>query len=330
MLLSVSKTSLNIASRLGIRGRCGRTTLLILEATMIFKTRCLMRPVMAWCLGLTVGSPILTGHVPTANASRAEFECVIEPQQIVKLASPVVGVIARLDVDRGDIVRKGQIIGKLEDGVEEATLALARARATNEYVIKSIEARLQFLRSKYKRLSDLHNKAVSSLAALEEANSEAKMVEQQLKEAELNREVAYLQVRHAEEVLKQRTLRSPIDGIVVERLLVPGEYRNEQTPILTLAQIDLLRVEVFVSMAYYGQIRMGSKAEIRPEPPIGGVYTATVTIVDRVLDAASSTFGVRLTLPNPDLLLPGGIPCKVTFEIDEGNSSGQPNFSPYK
>ena len=253
----------------------------------------------------------------TSNASATEFECVIEPQQRVKLASPVVGVIARLDVDRGDIVRRGQIVGKLEDGVEAATVALAEARATNEYVSKSHEARLKFLRSKHKRLNELHSKAISSLASLEEADAEAKVAEQQLKEAELNREVAYLEIRRAEEVLKQRTLRSPIDGVVVERLLVPGEYQNEQTPILTLAQIDPLYVEVFMSTSYYGRIHIGSKAEVRPERPVGGVYTAVVTVVDRVLDAASGTFGVRLVLPNPDLLLPAGIPCKVLFEMIE-------------
>jgi RND family efflux transporter MFP subunit len=282
-----------------------------------------MRCMACWFLGLMLTSSIATVEaLATSNAGAAElnagateFECVIEPQQVVKLASPVVGVIAHVDVDRGDIVRKGQIVGKLEDGVEDVSLALARARSTNEYVTKSIEARLQFLRSKVKRLNELHGKAVSSLAALEEADAEAKMAEQQLKEAELNREVAFLQTRHAEEVLKQRTLRSPIDGVVVERHLVPGEYRNEHTPILTLAQIDLLRVEVFVSTAYYGRIRTGSKAEVRPEQPVGGVYAATVTVVDHVLDAASGTFGVRLTLPNPDLRLPAGIPCKVAFEM---------------
>jgi RND family efflux transporter MFP subunit len=248
----------------------------------------------------------------TANAT--EFECVIEPQQVVKLASPVVGVIARLDVDRGDVVRQGQIVGKLQDGVEAAALTLARARATNEYVSKSMEARLAFLRSKFKRLNELYTKAISSQAALEEADAEAKMAEQQLKEAELNREIAQLEIRHAEEVLDQRALRSPINGVVVERLLVPGEYRNEQTPILSLAEIDPLRVEVFVPAAHYGQMTRGGKALVRPEQPIGGVYPATITVVDQVFDSASGTFGVRLALPNPDFRLPAGIRCKVEFE----------------
>jgi RND family efflux transporter MFP subunit len=268
----------------------------------------------AWSLGvLLTGSVTITQSPATAAPGASEFECVIEPQQVVKLASPVVGVIARLDVDRGDIVRRGQIVGKMEDGVEAAQLALARARATNEHAVKSAEARARFLRRKHGRLDELHTKSVSSLASVEEADAEVQIAEQQLKEAQLNRELARLDVLHAEEVVSQRLLRSPIDGVVVERLLVPGEYRNDQSPVLTLAQVDPLRVEVFVPTAYFGQIRVGSQAEVRPEQPIGGIHVATVSVVDHVLDAASGTFGVRLALPNPQLVLPAGIHCKVTF-----------------
>ena len=273
---------------------------------------------MALCLALFAGLPIHANASaePGANsATQTEFECVIEPQQIVKLASPVVGVIAQLDVDRGDLVRQGQIVGKLEDGVEAATLALARVRATNKSPVKSAEARLQFLRRKHERANALHTKEIGTLATLEEAQAEAEVAEQQLNEAKLAMEIARLEVNHAEEVVKQRTLRSPINGVVVERLLVPGEYRNEQSPVLTLAQIDPLRVEVFVPTAYYGQIRSGSSAKIRPEEPVGGIHFAVVAVVDQVLDAASGTFGVRLMLPNPELRLPAGIRCKVQFEM---------------
>ena len=264
---------------------------------------------------LLTGSAAMSQTPATPIAAAREFDCVIEPQQIVKLASPVVGMIARLDVDRGNIVRQDQVVGKIEDGVEAAALALARARATNDSTVKSAEARLLFLRHKHERLDELHTKFVSSLAALQEAEAEARVAEQQLKEAQLNKEIARLEVTYAEEVLNQRTLRSPINGVVIERLLVPGEYRNDQSPILTLAQIDPLKVEVFVPTAYFGQIRIDSEAEVRPEQPVGGIHIATVTVVDSVLDAASGTFGVRLALPNPDLALPGGIRCKVNFEM---------------
>src|SRR5262245_44808522 len=255
---------------------------------------------------------------PTERTQGSEYDCVIEPERTGRLASPVVGVIGRLDVDRGDMVRKGQIIGKLRDEVETAALALARARATNQFPVKSAEARVEFLRRKHERIDELHTKEVSTLAALQEAKAESNVAEQQLKEASLNREIAQLEVQHAEEIVNQRTLRSPINGIVVERHLVPGEYRNEQSPILTLAQIDQLRVEVFVPTARYGEIRVGGRGEVRAEAPIGGSFAATVTVVDRVLDAASGTFGVRLALPNPNMMLPAGIRCKVVFEKNTG------------
>jgi RND family efflux transporter MFP subunit len=270
--------------------------------------------VIAGIAALCIGLPAAAERRAPARTPSSAYDCVIEPEQVVKLASPVVGVIARLDVDRGDLVHKGQVVGKLEDGVETAALALARAKATNQFAIKSAEARLNFLRRKYGRLDELHNRSVSSLADLQQAEAETEVAEQQLKEARLTLEMAQLEVRHVEEILKQRTLLSPIDGVVVERLLLPGEYRNEQSPILTLAKIDELRVEVFVPTARFGEIGVGRQAEVWPEAPIGASFVASVTVVDRVVDAASGTFGVRLALPNPDLRLPAGIRCKVQFE----------------
>jgi multidrug efflux pump subunit AcrA (membrane-fusion protein) len=46
------------------------------------------------------------------------------------------------------------------------------------------------------------------------------------------------------------------------------------------------------------------------------VYVASVSIVDRVIDAASGTFGVRFDLPNPDLAIPSGLHCQVRFLDD--------------
>ena len=270
-----------------------------------------LAPLFAVCLCLAglSAARAQSGAIP-------ELDCVIEPQQVVKLATPVVGVLARVDVDRGDVVHKGQVLGKLEDGLEQATLKVARARAGNDYAIKAAQARLEFLRRKNDRAGQLVAKNIVAQATADETDSDANVAEQQLKEAQLTQEMARLEIGQAEEQIKQRTLVSPIDGVVTERLLVPGEYRNEQNPVLTLAQIDPLRVEVFVPTSQYGRIRIGSPADVRPQQPIGGSYSATVAVVDQVLDAASGTFGVRLALPNPDGRLPAGIRCKVQFQAE--------------
>lgn len=246
------------------------------------------------------------------------FDCVIEPQQVIKLASQATGLITRLDVDRGDMVRKGQMLGTLSDEVERANLALARARATNDHDIAASQARLAYLQRKSGRASQLATGNLVSRNTSEEAEADMRVAENQLKLAVLNHEIAQLEVVQAEALLQQRALVSPIDGVVMERLLRPGEYRNDQSPVLSLAQIDPLRVEVFVPAAFHGQLRPGMVGEVVPETPVAGRLQATVAVVDSVMDAASGTFGVRLRLANPDHSLPAGIRCTVRFAPASG------------
>jgi multidrug efflux pump subunit AcrA (membrane-fusion protein) len=103
--------------------------------------------------------------------------------------------------------------------------------------------------------------------------------------------------------------------VVVERYVSPGEYVDSQ-PLLRVAQIDPLRVEVIIPAQIFGRIIPGMTATIVPELPEYGEQVATVTIVDKLIDAASSTFGVRLELPNADQQMPSGLRCLVRFEID--------------
>jgi len=72
-------------------------------------------------------------------------------------------------------------------------------------------------------------------------------------------------------------------------------------------------VEVIIPVARFGSIKVGMRAKVKPEAPVGGQYSAEVKIVDRVIDAASGTFGVRLELPKPNHRLPAGLKCKVIF-----------------
>jgi multidrug efflux pump subunit AcrA (membrane-fusion protein) len=127
-------------------------------------------------------------------------------------------------------------------------------------------------------------------------------------EAKENREVAELErakarATDAAEPGHRRCHRAP----AVAREVRPG------TAIAKLAQIHPLRVEVIVPVALLGKIAVGARAEVQPEAPVAGSYPAIVAVVDRVVDAASGTFGVRLELPNPDYRLPAGLTCKVRF-----------------
>ena len=246
-------------------------------------------------------------------AQNRTFDCILEPRLKIKLATPVSGVLREVLADRGDIVRKDQVVAQLESAVDQAQLDLAKAKAESDATVKAREARLAFLTKKRERTTSLMAKGAASAAALDEIESDFGVASQDLREAQANLRIAQLEVLRAEEVLKLRSVRSPIDGVVAERNLLGGEYAYDQAPIMTIAQINPLNVEVFVPIALYGTIKVGMEAAVTGEAPVGGRYVAKVEVIDPLIDARSGTFGIRLLLPNPDNKLPAGLRCKVEF-----------------
>ena len=116
-------------------------------------------------------------------------------------------------------------------------------------------------------------------------------------------------------MLAQRSIKSPVNGVVVDVLLRPGDLMssNQKDPIMKLVEVDPLNVEIVLPVSQFGQIKVGQPAVVLPEQPVGGQHAAKVEIVDPMVDAASGTFGVRLRLPNPGYRIPAGIKCRVQF-----------------
>jgi RND family efflux transporter MFP subunit len=268
-------------------------------------------------LGQSLLACAVSGFTPLVrNALGAEYDCLITPYQVVEIRSPATGLLERVAVDRGDFVQKGQLIAQLESSVETAASNMAQYRSQMAGPIRSRESRVEFATRKFGRKDQLHDQKFVSAQERDEAKTELGLAEAELHEARENKHLSELEATHASAVLSLRSIRSPFSGIVVERALNPGEVvelGQGQKPIVKLAQLDPLRVEVILPVAVYGSIKDGGKAEIVPEKPIGGSYTAVVKRVDKVVDAASGTFGVRLEMPNPNLKLPAGIKCKAKF-----------------
>lgn len=113
-------------------------------------------------------------------------------------------------------------------------------------------------------------------------------------------------------LVEQKVIRSTIDGFVINRFKSEGEFVEDQ-PILRVAQLDPLNIEAIIPMKYFGLIQPGMQAEVNPEMLGLNLRQAQVTVVDRVGDAASGTFGVRLEMSNPGFVVPAGLKCDVKF-----------------
>jgi RND family efflux transporter MFP subunit len=211
------------------------------------------------------------------------------------------------------MVRKDQVLATLQSGVEKATVALARAKAEMEATIKAKQEALEFAERKLERNKDLYSQKALPDQQWDEVETQRLLAEHELTEALDNKQLARLELKRAIEVVERMNISSPLNGVVVERFLHPGEYVEDQ-PILKLAQIHPLNVEVILPVEMLGSVKAGMDATVKPEAPLTGSYTAKVKIVDKVVDAASGTFGVRLELPNPDYQLPPGLKCKVVFQ----------------
>ena len=222
--------------------------------------------------------------LPAGEVFGDDFEGMIEPFEIVKISSQVPGILETV-VERGDIVKKGQVVAQLRAGVETANVKLVRLQ-------------VEFNKRKLERNREMFLK--QHISAHEEDEMETDIAK------------AEAMLQDAVEKLEMRTIRSTVDGVVMKRELSAGEYVGDK-PILSIAQIDPLNVEVIVPVRRAGTIQNGMYAEARPESPVGGVYVGRVVIVDKVIDAASGTFGVRVELPNPSLKLPAGLKCRVRF-----------------
>jgi len=245
-------------------------------------------------------------------ANAAPVGCLITPARIADVGTPAAGVIEHIAVDRGDSVRKGQALVTLRADAERASLAAARVRAQAEASVAGAQAAAQLAQQKLERAEDLFRQQFISAQALEQTRTENAVAQQSLRQAKDQQAVYRSELQQARALLGLRTLVSPISGIVVDRMAHPGE-RVELQAVLRVADVSRLRVEVVVPASQFGSIAEGLSVAVQPEVPGLGARQARVTQVDRVIDAASNTFRVRLSLPNVDARVPAGARCKVEF-----------------
>ncbi len=244
----------------------------------------------------------------------AQLNCRIEPSVIVEMSSAVEGVISEVLVDKNDEVKKGDVVARLDAGLEAATAELRRVQAELNSDVQAQQLALDFSNRALARVKDLYEKKAASFSEFDKLKTEQAIAQQQLQQALDRKRQAELEHKRALADLQRRTLTSPIDGVVVDRLKEPGEHIDFE-PVLKLAQLDPLRVEVFAPASLYGKVKAGMTASVTPE--LGGSdqsYNAEVVLVDQVIDGPSNTFGIRLNFPNPDNRLPSGLKCRVSFD----------------
>jgi RND family efflux transporter MFP subunit len=184
------------------------------------------------------------GCTVLASAALAEdqaFDCVMDPSLRVNVGSSIPGLLDAVLVQRGDRVHAGQVIARLVSDVEVAQVALDRLRAASTAEIEARQAQLTLTHRQLDRTQELFQHQVATAEKLDELRAQAEINDRELRLAQQAQEVTKMELLRSEAYLRQREIRSPIDGLVTERLMTGGEYVHQEAIILKLARLDPTR-----------------------------------------------------------------------------------------
>ena len=269
--------------------------------------------VLAW---LIVGGSASASEQPPAG-----FDCVVTPSQTVDLGSEEPGQLREVLVDRSDRVTAGQVVATLDSRIEEASVAIASRRAVSDTELSLRKAVFAIDRQNEKRVMSLAASNAVSEQERDQASRDSRLSAWRLLQAEEDLELYDLELSRAEAALDLRRVRSPIDGVVIARLLEPGEHLDKQ-PLLRIVKLDPLYVEAILPMRLFGKVKAGMSASVLPEFHEGPALEATVSLVDPMGDAGSGTFGARLSLPNPNESIAAGVKCRVVLDNEQASVNG--------
>ncbi|MEG3640595.1 efflux RND transporter periplasmic adaptor subunit [Magnetococcus sp. PR-3] len=217
------------------------------------------------------------------QGSEGPISCLIEPSLQAAMGTQVEGVLEKVMVDRGDFIRRGQLLAQLSVGVEKAAVAYQEVRVA--YGTRRVDRNKALKRQKLISPQDL-DEIVTEL------------------------ELSQLELQERKEQLKLRQIYAPFDGVVVDRMRDPGDMIKQEL-IMNVARIDPLHVELVVPATQLNRFKKGEKRFIEV-PLLKKRFEARVSVIDKVVDAASGTFRVRLVLPNKRHRLSAGLRCKLT------------------
>lgn len=261
-------------------------------------------------------------RVPLARSVTVSGTLAAEEQ--VTLSFKVTGRVEEMRVDLGSVVRKGDPIARLsptdfELRLRQAEAALQQARArlgldvngTDEAVnleqtavVRQARAALTEARRQRERVATFVDRGISAKADLEAADAALEIAEGRHQDAleEVRNRQAVLAQRRSELALARQqvddaTLRSPIDGVIRERLVFAGEYRAAGTPIVTVVRQHPLRMLLAVPERASMSVRVGQPVRVTVEGDPNS-YEGRVSRVSPAIEEATRTLPIEAEIPN--------------------------------
>ena len=208
-------------------------------------------------------------------------------RESVTITAPVSQAIASVDFESGQYVEKGQALVTLVQGQQAASVAEARAELRNTEQL-------------YERSRQLAEQQLVARADLETQRAAL--------------EAARARVATQRATVADRTIRAPFAGVLGLRLVSPGSLVTPGTPITTLDDVSLIKLDFTVPEAQLSLLSAGQQVNARTGAWPGETFAGTVATIDSRVDPATRAVTVRAEVPNPDGRLRPGMLLEVGVE----------------
>jgi RND family efflux transporter MFP subunit len=267
------------------------------------------------------------------------------PDETVSVSFEVAGRLSQMHADFGQNVRQGQVLAELDR--QEYELQLERSKAALAQALARVgltpaqadstpketpgirQARAQFeeARSRFENASKLVQSGDISRERHTELEKQmiARRSALEAAEDELRTQMANIQALRAETKLVEKRLadtvvRAPFDGAVAERLVSPGQYVKDNTPVLKLVKNHPLRLRLGVPEAGAGAVQIGDTLTFTTDAAPGKEFTAVVRQLNPSLEAQSRTLVAEARIQRGDPTLRPGMFVSVRVVIDRNAS----------
>jgi RND family efflux transporter MFP subunit len=250
-----------------------------------------------------------------------------------KVSSEVAGVVSEVAVELGHEVRRGEVLVKLDARelaleLEQAESALRQTEAQlgidpanrsemprdeDIAAVRTATANYEDAKAQLARADQLSGRGLLPVVERETAMTRMRIAEaaQQSAIQSVRSLKASLQDRRAALELARKkvedaVIRAPVNGSVTERLVRPGTYIRENTPVVTLMRLDPLRLAASVQERYANLIRPGMPVLFEVESFRGTTFEGRIAYVSPAIDQTTRTFVVEAEVANPDRRLKPG------------------------
>jgi membrane fusion protein (multidrug efflux system) len=252
--------------------------------------------------------PLVTVSSPTVRdvPITLQYTVDIRPIEQADLQSKVAGYVEKIQVDRGDAVKKGQLLAEVRPSDLPQQVGQAKEQ------VSQAQAGWQLADENVKRARELFKREMISKAELDQA-------EAQLRIAQASHAAARSGQGVVETRLSETRLYAPFAGFVAKRYLDPGALVQpgpQNATILTVMRIDQVRVFVSVLESQAPLVRVGQPADVTLDALPGKRYAGKVTRVPPALDMNTRTLEVEIVIPNPDGVLKPGMYGRATLTVD--------------